>query len=83
MMAVNLGGITMEYMSAREDADKWGISQRLVTVLCSEGRVDNAAMVGNVWIIPAVTEKPVDARSIRRAKADWEKVKPFIDNQPK
>ena len=26
----------MEYMSAREAADKWGISQRRVAVLCSK-----------------------------------------------
>ena len=29
----------MEYMSAREAADKWGISQRRVAVLCSDQRV--------------------------------------------
>lgn len=38
-------GITIEYMSAKEAADKWGISQRRVAVLCSESRVSNAAMV--------------------------------------
>ena len=36
----------MKFMSAREAADKWGISQRRVAVLCSENRIDNAAMVG-------------------------------------
>ena len=30
----------MEFMSARA-ADKWGISQRRVAVLCSENRIDN------------------------------------------
>lgn len=42
----------MEFMSAREAADKWGISQRRVAILCSEGRIDEAVMVGNMWIIP-------------------------------
>ena len=55
----------MDFMSAREAADKWGISQRRVAVLCSENRIDNATMVGNMWIIPATAEKPIDARSIR------------------
>ena len=41
----------MEVMSAREAAEKWGISQRRVAVLCSENRIDNATMVGNMWII--------------------------------
>lgn len=69
---------TMEYISAREAADKWGISQRRVAVLCSENRIDNAAMIGNMWIIPADAEKPIDARSVRYTKNDEKKVKPFL-----
>ena len=68
----------MEYMSAREAADKWGISQRRVAVLCSENRIDNATMVGNMWIIPTAAQKPIDARSIRYSKIDGKKVKPFL-----
>ena len=68
----------MEYMSAREAADKWGISQRRVAVLCSENRIDNATMVGNMWIIPTTAEKPVDARSTRYLQSDGKKVKPFL-----
>ena len=60
----------MDFMSAREAADKWGISQRRVAVLCSENRIDNATMVGNMWIIPATAKKPIDARSIRYTKND-------------
>ena len=70
--------VAMEYMSAREAADKWGISQRRVAVLCSENRIDNATMVGNMWIIRATGEKPVDARSVRYSKSDNKKVKPFL-----
>lgn len=51
----------MEFMSAREAADKWGISQRRVAVLCSEQRIKEATMVGNMWIIPSSAEKPIDA----------------------
>lgn len=68
----------MEFMSAREAANKWGISQRRVAVLCSENRIDNAAMVGNMWIIPTTAEKPIDARSIRYTKGYEKKVKPFL-----
>lgn len=68
----------MEYMSAREAADKWGISQRRVAVLCSENRIDNATMVGNMWIIPTTAIKPADARSMRYSKGDGEKAKPFL-----
>ncbi|MCQ2385084.1 MAG: DNA adenine methylase, partial [Clostridia bacterium] len=68
----------MEYMSARGAADKWGISQRRVAVLCSENRIDDAVMVGNMWIIPTTAGKPIDARSVRYSKGDGKKVKPFL-----
>ncbi len=68
----------MDYMSAREAADKWGISQRRVAVLCSENRINNAQMVGNMWIIPTIAEKPIDARITRYSQSDGKKVKPFL-----
>ena len=68
----------MEYMSAREAADKWGISQRRVAVLCSEKRIKEAAMVGNMWIIPASAAKPIDARHLRYNKSKEKAVKPFL-----
>ncbi len=66
----------MEFISAREAAYKWGISQRRVAILCSENRIANAAMVGNMWIIPAIAEKPADARSLRESAN--KKIKPFL-----
>ena len=68
----------MEYISAKEAANKWGISQRRVAILCSEQRIPEATMVGNMWLIPATAEKPIDARSIRYSKNDEKKVKPFL-----
>ncbi len=75
---VDRGGNSMEFISAGEAADKWGISQRRVAVLCSENRIDNATKVGNMWIIPATAEKPLDARSVRYIQNDGKKVKPFL-----
>jgi DNA adenine methylase len=68
----------MNLMSAREAADKWGVSQRRVAVLCAEGRIADAQMVGNSWVIPTDVEKPMDARSIRCVKCDEKRVKPFL-----
>lgn len=68
----------MEFMSAREAAEKWGISQRRVAVLCSENRIENAVMVGNMWIIPSASVKPKDARTVRYLPTDDKKVKPFL-----
>ena len=68
----------MEFMSAREAANKWGISQRRVAVLCSEHRIAEATMVGNMWIIPTSAEKPIDARSTRYNRTEEKAVKPFL-----
>lgn len=46
----------LSYMSAKEAAEKWNISQRRVSVLCSENRINGAMMVGNMWIIPSNAE---------------------------
>lgn len=68
----------MEFMSAREAADKWGISQRRVAVLCSENRIAEATMVGNMWVIPGNAQKPIDARSLRYIETSSKTVKPFL-----
>lgn len=68
----------MEFMSTREAANKWGISQRRVAVLCSEQRIAEATMVGNMWIIPSTAEKPIDARSTRYNRTEEKAVKPFL-----
>ena len=52
----------MNYISAIQAAEKWGISRKRVTVLCKEGRIPGAQMAGATWIIPEDAEKPADAR---------------------
>lgn len=57
----------MDYINAKEAADKWGLSVRRVQVLCEQGRVDGVEQLGNVWLIPKNAEKPLDGRT-REAK---------------
>lgn len=54
--------VDMEYMSAHEAAEKWGITKRRVQILCASNRIDDAVRVGNMWIIPTDAEKPADGR---------------------
>ncbi len=68
----------LSFISAKEVAEKWNISQRRVSVLCSENRVDGAMMVGNMWIIPSTAEKPIDKRTVRYEKVHNVKLKPFV-----
>jgi len=53
----------MEYMTAKEAADKWGITPRRVQVLCADGRIGGAWRLGNAWAIPMDAVKPVDERT--------------------
>lgn len=68
----------MEFMSVREAADKWGISQRQVTVLCSENRIADATMIDNRWVIPVAAENPIEIRNAKYNTSDEKLVKPFL-----
>lgn len=52
----------MEYITAKEAALKWGISERRVQVLCEQGRVEDVQRLGKTWAIPKESKKPIDAR---------------------
>lgn len=52
----------MEYLSARQTAEKWGISIQRIQVICKTGRIPGAFIVGNSWAIPADAVKPKDKR---------------------
>ena len=73
----------LSYMSAKEAAQKWNISQRRVAILCSEERIKGAMMVGNMWIIPSTAEKPIDKRTkqgkINKNIISMPKKTPFLD----
>ncbi|MDR1206340.1 MAG: helix-turn-helix domain-containing protein [Peptococcaceae bacterium] len=57
-----------EYMSVREAAEKWGLSERRVHKLCKDGRIAGLIRFGRSWGIPGGAEKPSDGR--RNAPAD-------------
>ena len=52
----------MEFKSARETAEAWGVSERLVQRLCATGRVAGAQKLGGSWVVPADARKPADPR---------------------
>lgn len=62
----------MEFITANQAAQKWGISQRRVQVLCSEGRISGVFKLGEAWAIPADASKPNDSR-IRQEKKELQK----------
>ncbi len=59
----------MDYMSTKEAAQKWGISERRVRSLCANGKIEGASRCGDwVWSIPKGTQKPADGRTLRYMK---------------
>jgi len=56
----------VDYLSAKETAEKWNISRRRVQILCEEGRIKGAFKLSDVWVIPKDAQKPVDKRKIRK-----------------
>lgn len=52
----------MDYITIQEASKIWGISERRITKLCNEGRIEGAKKFGWSWAIPSNAEKPNDAR---------------------
>ena len=52
----------MEYMSAAEASEKWGVSLRQAQRLLAGGRIPDAKKYGRSWMIPADAPKPPDPR---------------------
>jgi len=78
------------FMTTKQAADKWGLSDRRVRVLCGEGRISGAIREGRGWIIPADAVKPADGRfkssesllnMIDRKKAELDTCRPLTEGE--
>ena len=49
-------------MTVKQAAEKWGISDRRVRILCAEGKISGVIREGRRWMIPIDTRKPMDGR---------------------
>ncbi|MDF2477672.1 MAG: DNA-binding protein [Sphingobacterium sp.] len=52
----------MDYVTTKEVAAKWGITDRMVLYYCTAGRIEGAVKMGNTWLIPKDVIKPEDNR---------------------
>lgn len=55
-----------DYLSLREAAPKWGVSERRINQYCIEGRIAGAQRIGKAWAIPSNAQKPGDPRRMRQ-----------------
>lgn len=52
----------MDYITTKEAAGNWGISDRRVLQYCNAERIKGAVKMGNTWLIPKSAERPEDGR---------------------
>ena len=50
------------YITVKQAAENWGISDRRVRILCADGKIPGAYQEGRGWKIPADAVKPSDGR---------------------
>ncbi len=55
-----------EYISVKDAAKKWEISERRIQKLCEEERINGVKRFGHSWMIPCNAEKPSDRRKLKR-----------------
>ncbi len=65
--------VLVEYLTIKETAEKWNISERRIQILCREGRIDGIVKFGRAWAIPINAKKPDDARIKSGAYVGWRK----------
>ena len=53
----------MDYITAKEASEKWGVTPRRVNYYCAGGRIYVALKLARVWRIPETAEKPIDGRT--------------------
>lgn len=46
------------YLTVKETAEKWGITERQVQILCKTNRIQGAIQVSRIWLIPTNAAKP-------------------------
>lgn len=48
----------MQYITSKEAAERWEISDQMVRRYCREGRIPDAVRKGKAWYIPETFQKP-------------------------
>ena len=53
----------LDWMTPQQAAEKWGITDRRIQALCTNGQIDGAIRLGRGWLIPKSALKPIDGRT--------------------
>ncbi|MEA4812061.1 MAG: hypothetical protein VB108_05795 [Anaerolineaceae bacterium] len=66
----------LDYITAKEAAEKWGVKVRRIQDLCSKNLIPGVRNWGNGWMIPSEVQKPKDRRKHREIPKN--KTHPFL-----
>lgn len=78
------------FITVKQAAEKWGISDRRVRILCAAGKIPGAFQEGRGWKIPADAVKPADGRfksseslldRLDRKKAELDTRRPLTEGE--
>jgi len=70
----------MDYISVKDAANKWKLTERRVQGFCSKGKILGAKCIGKQWIIPEDAVRPCDGRTkeAKHSQNDGQYHFPFI-----
>ena len=78
------------FMTVKQAAEKWGLSDRRVRILCADGKIPGAFQEGRGWKIPVDAAKPADGRfksteslldMLARKKAELDTRRPLTEGE--
>ena len=58
------------YVTTKEIAKQWGVTDAWVSILCKQHRIDGAIKKGHNWLIPEEAQRPDDKRSLRKKESE-------------
>ena len=61
----------MNILTIKQASLEWGISERRITFLCSQGRIAGAEKIAGAWLLPKDVKKPADARVKSGKYKNW------------
>ena len=70
----------MEFVTVKEMAARWGLSERRLQTMCNEGMIEGVKKFGTAWAIPDDAEKPIDKRVVSGQYINWRKKEEKITN---
>ena len=64
----------MSFITSKEAAQKWNISDRMVRLYCTQNRIPDAYQESDIWFIPTDAAKP------GRIKKEVIVIPPLLEN---